>query len=93
MADSGGELFDGVTLACFGRDPGRPYGGAVLRVDGGASYAFGGGRAGALVCILLTDHGEVGEVYCIAGSRRPELQKKNKKRSEDITKRKGAEPA
>ena len=74
--DSGGELFDGVTLACFGRDPSRPYGGAVLRVDGGASYAFGGGRTGALVCILLTDHGEVGEVYCIAGSRRPELQKK-----------------
>jgi hypothetical protein len=68
-----GEVFDGVTLACFGRDVARPYGGAVLRVDCGASYAFGGGRAGALVCILMSN-GEVGDVYCIAGARRPPLR-------------------
>ncbi len=68
-----GEAFDGVTLACFGRDVARPYGGAVLRVDCGASYAFGGGRAGALVCILMSN-GEVGDVFCIAGARRPPLR-------------------
>lgn len=68
-----GEVFDGVTLACFGRDVARPYGGAVLRVDCGASYAFGGGRAGALVCLLLSGR-EVSDVFCIAGAHRPPLE-------------------
>jgi hypothetical protein len=73
VAHGRGEVFDGVTLACFGRDVARPYGGAVLRVDCGASYAFGGGRAGALVCILLSGR-EVSDVFCIAGAHRPPLE-------------------
>jgi hypothetical protein len=68
------DRFHGITLACYGARRSRSkFGGAVLRVDCGASYGFGGGRRGALVCITFSATQEADDVYCVVGAHRPPL--------------------
>ncbi len=71
------DRFHGITLACYGARPASAskFGGAVLRVDCGASYGFGGGYPGALVCITFSAEQQADDVYCVVGAHRPPLTK------------------